>query len=135
MDSRLLLAHLARLDAKAQDPHCAALSGHFDAALAALEAGAPLPVVDADAPPAEAAPEPDTVDCDAEQDGAWEEWEVTLLEAQLRWIEAHYGSLSEAEENFHLQNTVPSVPSAELAAFGWRGDGGAEGGVMEVEKG
>lgn len=118
-DSRLLLAHLARLDRKAESADCGVLTEHFDAALEALEAGAPLPMpAQAVSPQVVADPVPDLADDAAEDD--WDEADVSLLEAQLRWIEAHYGAVSEEEENFHLLNTVPGVPAAELAVFGLR---------------
>ena len=85
-DSRLLLAHLARLDRKAEAADCAALTEQFDEALA----------------------------------------------AQLRWIEAHYGTVCEEVENFHLLNTVPSVPASELALFGWRGGNGVMGAGLRL---
>lgn len=114
-DSRLLLAHLARLDRKAESADCSVLTEQFDAALAALEAGAPLPVAAQDvSPPVVADPVADPAEHD------WDEDDVSLLEAQLRWIEAQYGEVSEEEEIFHLLNTVPSVPAAELAVFGLR---------------
>jgi hypothetical protein len=126
-DSRLLLAHLARLDRKAEAADCAALTEQFDEALAALEAGVALPVAAAEvAPDVAPADGPDLGDDLADDDWAndWDEDDVSLLEAQLRWIEAHYGTVSEEVENFHLLNTVPSVPASELALFGWRGETG-----------
>jgi hypothetical protein len=117
-DTRLLLAHLARLDKLAEHAGHARLADQFDAGLAQLAAGAGagglLPVGRA----------PDCADLwDDDADMVPDPDDVPLLEAQLRWLEAQYGDLSAEDEAFHLLHTVPGVPSAALAAFGWVGDG------------
>ncbi len=135
-DSRLLLAHLGRLD-KLADAADATLIDHFDTALAAMAAGED-PVLPPEGAPAQAGtsgvapdgprPQPSlgiTEESADEDDG---DEAVPLLEAQLRWLEARHGSMTEEEEIFHLLNTVPGVPGAELRRFGWRGgDGDLDG--------
>ena len=111
-DSRLLLAHLARLDKLAEAAECAALAERFEAGLERLEAGEGTEAQS----PAQAQA---LSQAGGEQgeDEVPDPAEIPLLELQLRWIEAHYGVLSEEEEIFHLQNTVPGVPPHELAVF------------------
>ncbi len=76
-DSRLLLAHLARLDRQAEREEAQALAGQFDDALVKLEAGEALPrAVSAQAGAAGGA-------CD---EGAGEE-ELSPVELALRWLE------------------------------------------------
>ncbi|MXO71443.1 hypothetical protein [Alteraurantiacibacter buctensis] len=125
-DSRLLLAHLARLDRLAERA-AGGVVERFDAALEALSADEAL-VLD----PAEAAVasvsgvvtgDGETLaqaETPAAGDGAPEPG-VPLLEAQLCWLEEHHGDLTEEEEIFHLLHTVPGVPGSALRLFGWTG--------------
>ncbi|MEO5707541.1 MAG: hypothetical protein ABIT10_11945 [Alteraurantiacibacter sp.] len=137
-DSRLLLAHLGRLDKLAEREGAALMMEHFDDAVAAMSAGEapvfpPDPAATSAVPVAEEAPlvagaglvaEIGAVAEIGDQDEHAEADGVPLLEARLLWLEAHHGELSEEEEAFHLLNTVPGVPGCALRRFGWRGSDG-----------
>ena len=87
-DSRLLLAHLARLDAKAEAEGAAQLAGHFDAALQRLEQGEQVvePVPAGEAPMRDA-----PKDGDADGDVDADEEALPPVEAALRWLEQQRG--------------------------------------------
>lgn len=108
-DSRLLLAHLARLDRLAERA-AGGVVERFDEALDALHADEAL--AEAAAP----VPAPGDDGADAGDDAG-----TPVVEAQLQWLEAHHGPLDEEQEAFHLLHTVPGVPGSALRAFGWRG--------------
>lgn len=143
-DSRLLLAHLARLDKLAE--RCGeGMVEQFDAALDALaadedfvlrqaqdERGAAQEARGAVQDQQSVAQDPARVPAGAgtadgessagEEDNSFHAVEVVpLLEAQLRWLESLHGPLTPGQEVFHLLNTVPGVPGSVFRAFGWRG--------------
>lgn len=132
-DSRLLLAHLARLD-KLAERAAGGVVARFDEALDVLSADEELVLADAEAAvvsvlrerscrtatPAQDERDQAPVPPQAEDERDLEEG-TPLLEAQLCWLEEQYGALSEEEEVFHLLHTVPGVPGSEFRRFGWRG--------------
>ena len=135
-DSRLLLAHLARLDALAEQAELRARAEDFDAALAALERGEALPALVLPEP--EVTPEaeevpvveaalrwlearesaaeaglPDAADGDDGDEG------LALLTAARDWLVAQSGEaiwLAEAGEEISPHNPVPGVPRIDIAA-------------------
>jgi hypothetical protein len=123
-DSRLLLAHLARLDKLAEAAEVRALADRFGEGLAALEAGERVVeeasgegAGDEVGPCPQARPRSHSLPAgegESDPEGEPDPDEVPLLEAQLLWLEARYGTLTEEEEIFHLQNTVPCVPARDL---------------------
>lgn len=127
-DSRLLLAHLARLDRLA-DQVDSGVVARFDEALDALAAdGEPVLATGHGAAGASQVPgEAKTSGGEAPDGGRPQpapglgEEGTPLLEAQLCWLEEHHGLLDEEEEVLHLLHTVPGVPGSALRAFGWAG--------------
>lgn len=138
-DSRLLLAHLARLDRLAERA-AGGVVERFDAALDVLAADGELVLAPAEAVlapvsgvvgvPAEATRVPaqagpsgsEAPDCERPQPALGLSDDGTpLLEAQLCWLDEQYGPLDEEEEVFHLLHTVPGVPGSTLRRFGWKG--------------
>ncbi len=141
-DSRLLLAHLARLDRLAERA-AGGVVERFDAALDALSADGELVLDTAEAAvatvsgvvadgPARATAQAGTsageaLDGEGQQpapgrgEGGEAQGATPLLEAQLCWLEEHHGALDEEEEIFHLLHTVPGVPGSALRRFGWTG--------------
>lgn len=93
-DSRLLLAHLARLDARVEKDGAEALAGEFDDALVKLEAGEPVP---RPAPASADSREPCGEGPCAEEEA---EEEVPLVEAALRWLEAQRAKRGLDEDSF-----------------------------------
>lgn len=129
-DARLLLAHLERLDKLAEREGAGQMVTHFDDVLEAMAQGEELDLPEPPAPEEAAVavaevPAADVVqvaDDEDDDDGDGEAGEaVPLLEAQLRWLEARHGRMTEEQEIFHLLHTVPGVPGAEFRRFGWRG--------------
>lgn len=135
-DSRLLLAHLARLD-KLAERAAGGVVARFDEALDTLSANEELVLAPGEAAvaglagvPTQAGVSGDVApDCGrpepALEPGEDDDTDDTpLLEAQLCWLEEQYGTLTEEEEVFHLLHTVPGVPGSEFRRFGWRGGDG-----------
>lgn len=141
-DSRLLLAHLARLDRLAERA-AGGVVERFDEALDVLSADGELVLAPAEAAVATVSGVPAAMVEDAgapalqqagdergaaagvgqAQDERCDDppGEATpLLEAQLCWLEDRFGPLDE-EEVFHLLHTVPGVPGSALRLFGWTG--------------
>ncbi|MES2700867.1 MAG: hypothetical protein V4647_14750 [Pseudomonadota bacterium] len=137
-DSRLLLAHLGRLDKLAEREGAAPMVAQFDHVIEAMARGEEPVLAAAEAPVAEAPVEQvaDLVGDDeaSEETGDDRGEGVPLLEAQLQWLEAHHGALTEEEEAFHLLNTVPGVPGCALRAFGWRGRDAASAGPVRRDE-
>lgn len=138
-DSRLLLAHLGRLDKLAEREGAAPMVEQFDHVIEAMARGEEPVLAAAEAPVAEAPVEVGAVAgadmAEIEDDLGDDRGEgVPLLEAQLQWLEAHHGALTEEEEAFHLLNTVPGVPGCALRAFGWRGKDAASAGPVRRDE-
>ena len=115
-DSRLLLAHLARLDRLAERADTAALADGFDAALAALEQGLPLP--ERNDTSAVDYPEPaDFDDLPDDDDGGAGD------PAYQELLALHRGAVAPPPPEILPQNPVPGVPAAEIARQSGAGGG------------